>query len=118
MVENDIALLELDEEVDLRHYTPVCLPRKDEADQVGRALALGWGGDGTEWGTNDKLNSVEVRDLRVLLNQDNIPNGQFLGNDIREDHKGICGVCLHSASFELSSKNPCRATPEVPSPTK
>merc|ERR1711936_1023029 len=70
-IENDIALLELDEEVDLRHYTPVCLPRKDEADQVGRALALGWGRDGTKR-TNAKLTSVEVRALRASK------NGQFL----------------------------------------
>jgi len=82
-VENDIALLELDEEVDLRHYTPVCLPRKDEADQVRRALALGWGRDGTKR-TNAKLNSVEVRDLRASK------NGQFLNNDISEDYKGVC----------------------------
>ena len=91
MVENDIALLELDEEVDLRHYTPVCLPRKDEADQVRRALALGWGGDGMG-GTNYKLNSVEVRDLRAS------PNGQFLTNVISEDHKGACQVCLHHSN--------------------
>merc|ERR1711953_914399 len=89
-MENDIALLELDEEVDLRHYTPVCLPRKDDADQVGRALALGWGGDGTAQGTNAKLNSVEVRDLRTLLNWNIIPNGQFVGNGIKENNKGAC----------------------------
>jgi len=35
-------------------------------------------------GTNYKLNSVEVRDLRAS------PNGQFLTNVISEDHKGIC----------------------------
>merc|ERR1711936_1024120 len=82
-VENDIALLELDEEVDLRHYTPVCLPRKDEADQVGRALALGWGDDGMG-GENAKLNSVEVRDLQAS------EDGQYLINVISEDHKGAC----------------------------
>ena len=91
MVENDIALLELDEDVDLRHYTPVCLPRKDEADQVGRALALGWGDDGTG-GTNAKLNSVEVRDLRAS------EDGQYLINLISEDHKGACQVCLHHSN--------------------
>merc|ERR1711936_517144 len=81
--EHDIALLELDEEVDLRHYTPVCLPRKDEADQVRRALALGWGDDGMG-GENDKLNSVEVGALRAS------ENGQYLINLISEDHKGAC----------------------------
>ena len=97
MVENDIALLELDEEVDLRHYTPVCLPRKDEADQVRRALALGWGNDGMG-GENDKLNSVEVRDLRATLNLATKPNGQFLSNDISEDYKGVCQVGLHHSN--------------------
>ena len=40
-VMHDIALVELDEEVDLSVYTPVCLPRRDQSFDNKPAVAIG-----------------------------------------------------------------------------
>merc|ERR1711990_631606 len=71
LIENDIAILELEEEVDLGIYTPACLPEQGEdySDETENIFTYGWG-----LGSGYILHQIEFEDLSLT------DNGQFLEN--------------------------------------
>jgi len=61
-LDHDIAILELNEEVDIGIYTPVCLPEQDAdySDKTQELYAYGWGE-----GSNGKLHEIKLNKLTV-----------------------------------------------------
>ena len=59
---NDIAVLELEEEVDLKVYTPACLAKTSDATTFNgkNALVYGWGTASSGGSSSSKLLEVEV----------------------------------------------------------
>ena len=59
---NDIAVLELEEEVDLNVYTPACLAKTSDATTFNgkNALVYGWGTTSSGGSSSSKLLEVEV----------------------------------------------------------
>ena len=59
---NDIAVLELSEDVDLETYTPVCLPKTSDTNLFYGTVAEAYG-----WGTTEFLGQVSDKLLTVRL---------------------------------------------------
>merc|ERR1711988_1141256 len=79
-VMHDIALVELDEEVDLSVYTPVCLPRRGQSFDNKPAVAIGWGA--TKYGGR--------------------PNPVLLGAKLTDNGKENRGVCKGDSGGPLT----------------
>ena len=61
-MENDIAVLELSEDVDLETYTPVCLPKTSDTNLFYGTVAEAYG-----WGTTEFMGQVSDKLLTVRL---------------------------------------------------
>ena len=61
-IANDIAVLELSEDVDLETYTPVCLPKSSDTNVFYGTVAEAYG-----WGTTEFMGQVSDKLLTVRL---------------------------------------------------
>ena len=82
---NDIAVLELSEDVDLETYTPVCLPKSSDTNVFYGTVAEAYG-----WGTTEFMGQVSDKLLTVRLPVVD-PSNSDCQKSMREYHDGkIC----------------------------
>merc|ERR1711988_1227865 len=82
-VMHDIALVELDEEVDLSVYTPVCLPRRGQSFDNKPAVAIGWGA--TKYG--GRPNPV-LLGAKLTVRPNSKPG--YVRTDNGKENRGVC----------------------------
>ena len=107
---NDIALLELSEEVDLKIYTPACLARTSDTDTFYGEIAYVYG-----WGTTSpgRVTSPRLREVAVPVVTPAQCSSQITDGDRQicaggEANKDSCEVNIRQIWWKVEVSNETR----------